>query len=251
MPTTKATISPTSSERRGSRAARKAMVGRPDDDAQGVRRDRVAGRRDRHSTPRASCGSSPIETNSVVPIAKPPVASASSASPGDGAWRGARCGRGHGGGHARRQQPTAAGHSASSRDLHASIRSTRRRHQRIPERGAPVEHLATRAPALSQPALSQDPEVPADRARAAARSARPARSCWPAPRARPGARAVATEQPGAAPAAGLEAGEHAGYRVVDGVPRRQLPAHRARRSVDRARTELLGTARSRGGLRSG
>ena len=28
------------------------------------------------STPRASCGSRPIETNSVVPIAKPPIASA-------------------------------------------------------------------------------------------------------------------------------------------------------------------------------
>ena len=61
--------------RRGDRDQRGA-----DDHAEGVRRDDVTGLRDRHETPSAISGSSPIVTNSVVPMAKPPVASARKAS---------------------------------------------------------------------------------------------------------------------------------------------------------------------------
>ena len=68
------------------------------------------------STPRASCGSRPIETNSVVPIANPPVASASNAMV---AWRVEKA---HGGAREswrslRRQQPPQASHSVCSCDL--------------------------------------------------------------------------------------------------------------------------------------
>ena len=73
-----------------------------DDDAHRVGGDEVAGGRDGHvRRRRATCGSRPIVTNSVVPMAKPPMASASTAStkwrvgaPVSGAGGGG-CGRRH------------------------------------------------------------------------------------------------------------------------------------------------------------
>ena len=62
---------------------------RTDDHAERVRRHRVACARDRDADARAICGSSPIVTNSVVPMAKPPSASARIARPARGSlpWR--------------------------------------------------------------------------------------------------------------------------------------------------------------------
>ena len=80
MPRTKAAIRPTSSARRGSRAARNAIVGAPTTTPRAYAEMAWPAAGMDTSTPRASCGSNPIETNSVVPIAKPPIASASTAS---------------------------------------------------------------------------------------------------------------------------------------------------------------------------
>ena len=84
LPTAKAAISATSRPRRGSRAPRKASTGAPTTTPTAYAEMTWPAVGIETSTPSAICGSRPIVTNSVVPIAKPPIASARTARP---KWR--------------------------------------------------------------------------------------------------------------------------------------------------------------------
>ena len=84
LPTAKATISATSSARRGRLAPRKARIGAPTTTPRAYAEMTWPPAGIETPTPSAICGSRPIVTNSVVPIAKPPIARARIASP---KWR--------------------------------------------------------------------------------------------------------------------------------------------------------------------
>ena len=80
MPTAYATIRATSSPRRGSPAPRKASTGAPITTPTAYAEITCPAAGIETPTPAAISGSRPIVTNSVVPIANPPMASASTAS---------------------------------------------------------------------------------------------------------------------------------------------------------------------------
>ena len=79
LPTAKATISATSRPRRGSRAPKNAITGAPITTPSAYAEITWPPVGIETSTPSAIWGSSPIVTNSVVPIAKLPIARASTA----------------------------------------------------------------------------------------------------------------------------------------------------------------------------
>ena len=81
LPTAKAAIKAISRPRRGSRAPRKASTGAPTTTPTAYAEMTLPAAGIETSTPSAICGSRPIVTNSVVPIANPPMARASTASP--------------------------------------------------------------------------------------------------------------------------------------------------------------------------
>ncbi len=74
-----AVIRATSSPRRGSRAPKKASTGAPTTTPRAYAEIRCPACGMETPTPSATCGSRPMAMNSVVPIANPPVASASTA----------------------------------------------------------------------------------------------------------------------------------------------------------------------------
>jgi len=80
LPRMNTAISPSSSRFRPVRAPTAAITGAPTT-TRSRTRDDVPGGRDGDADASAICGSRPIVTNSVVPIAKPPIASASRARP--------------------------------------------------------------------------------------------------------------------------------------------------------------------------
>ena len=75
-----AAISATSRPRRGHLAPKKASTGAPTTTPTAYAEMRWPAAGIDTPTPPATCGSRPIVTNSVVPMAKPPMASASTAS---------------------------------------------------------------------------------------------------------------------------------------------------------------------------
>ena len=149
LPTVNATMSTQQQAAAVHAGAERRQQGRADHDAERVRGDGVPGVGDRRRRRSAAIsGSSPIVANSVVPMPKPPSASASSAP---GARTGGSPGRGrpHGGGRAAARAPVAwvttrrsstnrfdAGHGARRRRLQGWPEPTSA-HVREPDRPRP------------------------------------------------------------------------------------------------------------------